>query len=127
MKTAVLRAPLALCLALLTVFMAVPQQAKAEDPAIVGVWDCVSETPDGGEYAFTLTVKQQDGKYVVTAGTDEGTMPIGDFTVEGDDASFKATVGDQDYTVKIKVAGTSFTGKWSGGEQSGAIKGTKHA
>lgn len=117
----------ALLLLLTAAALVIPRAAKAEDASVVGVWDCVSETPDGGEYKFTLTVKHEDGKFTATAGTDEGAMPVGEFTVDGDDVTFKATVGDQDYTVKIKVSGATFDGKWSGGDDSGSIKGSKRA
>jgi hypothetical protein len=124
MKT---RSLILLALILTVLGLAAPERAKADEPAVVGVWDCVSETPDGGEYKFVLTVKHEDGKFSATAGTDDGSMPVSDFTVDGDDVSFKATVGDNDYTVKVKVSGASFEGKWSGGDDSGSIKGSKHA
>ncbi len=102
-------------------------RAMAASPSIVGTWDCVSVVPDGSEFKFTLTVKEEDGKLVATAGTDDGAMPISSIQADGDDVTFKATVGDQDYEVKLKVADTKFEGQWSGGGDSGTLKGTKHA
>ncbi|HVT94639.1 MAG TPA: hypothetical protein VHD76_17460 [Bryobacteraceae bacterium] len=117
----------ALLLLLTAAALVIPPHAKAAEPAVVGTWDCVSETPDGGEYKFTLTVKHEDGKFTAIAGTEEGDMAVGDIKVDGDDVSFKATVGEEDYSVTIKVNGSKFEGKWSGGDESGSIKGSKHA
>ncbi len=99
----------------------------ADEPAAVGVWDCVSATGDGDEMPFTLTVKEEDGKLTATAGSDQGQIPLTDVEVNGDELSFKASLNDQDYAVKLKVTGDTLAGEWSGGGDSGTVKGKRHA
>lgn len=126
MKPLTLRSVFATCL-LAALALAGSSRAMAAGPSIVGTWDCVSVVPDGSEFKFTLTVKEEDGKLVATAGTDDGSMPITSLQADGDDVTFKATVGDQDYEVKIKVTDATFEGKWTGGGDSGTLKGAKQA
>ncbi len=102
-------------------------KAFAEASAADGVWDCVSATPDGGEFPFTLTVKEDGGKLTATAGSDEGQIPLTNVTMNGDQLSFVATLNDQDYAVKVTVKGDTLEGEWSGGGDSGSVKGKRHA
>lgn len=126
MKPIALRSVFAACL-LAALTLACPSRAFAAGPSIVGTWDCVSVVPDGSEFKFTLTVKEEGGKLVATAGTDDGSMPIANLQADGDDVTFKATVGEEDYEVKLKVTDATFEGKWTGGGDSGTLKGAKHA
>src|SRR5579863_3397718 len=102
MKLHTFRSVFASCL-LAALALAIAPRASAASPSIVGTWDCVSVVPDGSEFKFTLTVKEEDGKLVASAGTDDGAMPISNIQADGDDVTFKATVGDEDYEVKLKV------------------------
>ena len=102
-------------------------KAFAEANAADGVWDCVSATPDGEEFPFTLTVKEDGGKLTATAGSDEGQIPLTNVELKGDQLSFVATLNDQDYTVKVTVKGDTLEGEWSGGGDSGSVKGKRHA
>ncbi len=97
----------------------------AAEQAIVGNWDCVSTTPIGTDMKWTLTVKEQDGKLTGTAGSDEGEMPISEPKLENDTFTFKVFVNSEPYQVKIKVNAGKFDGTWTGGGETGAIKGTK--
>ncbi len=111
-------------LALAPVLVSVGWLVAAEQP-IVGNWDCTSTTPTGTDMKWTLTVKEQNGKLTGTAGSDEGDMPISEAKLEGGEFSFKVFVNSEPYAVKIKVDGARFQGTWTGGGETGAIKGTK--
>ena len=41
---------------------------RADNAAAIGTWDCVSETPDGDQLKWTLTVKEDNGKLTGVAG-----------------------------------------------------------
>lgn len=97
----------------------------AADKPIVGSWDCVSSTPGGGETRFTLTVKEQDGKLIGTAGSDQGEIPLTDPKFENDTFSFRVVMNSETYDVNVKVAGDKLDGAWKGGGETGAIKGNK--
>jgi hypothetical protein len=103
------------------------EKAFAEASAADGVWDCVSATPDGGEFPFTLTVKEDGGKLTATAGSDQGQIPLTNVELNGDQLSFVATLNDEDYSVKVTVKGDTLEGEWSGGGDSGSVKGKRRA
>jgi hypothetical protein len=107
--------------------MAGAGKAFAEASAADGVWDCVSATPDGGEFPFTLTVKEDGGKLTATAGSDQGEIPLTNVALSGGQLSFIATLNDQDYSVKVTVKGDTLEGEWSGGGDGGTVKGKRHA
>ncbi len=101
---------------------------KAADAStFVGTWDCSSETSAGDEFKFTLIIREQDGKLSATAESEQGTIPISSFEVGDEGATFKASVNDQDFVVKIKVNGAAMDGTWSGGDDNGTLKGAKRA
>jgi hypothetical protein len=116
---------LAVLLPLLLICSAVALRADA--PAAIGTWDCVSETPDGDQVKWSLTIKDEGGTLTGVAGGDQGDMPVKDLKVEGDDVSFKVDVDANTYEVKFTVNGSGCEGKWSGAGASGTLKGTKRA
>ncbi len=109
----------------LVCLLLIPVWVSAADKPIVGSWDCVSSTPGGGEMRFTLTVKEQDGKLIGTAGSDQGEIPITDPKFENGTFSFKVVMDSETYDVNVKVAGDKLDGAWKGGGETGAIKGNK--
>jgi hypothetical protein len=99
----------------------------AEQPAIIGTWDCVSSTADGDDQSWTLTVAAQpDGKLQVTLGGGSlGDVTVTDFKAEADKATFTAATGGATYAVKLTVKGTNVEGTFEGEQASGTIKGTR--
>jgi len=97
----------------------------AAEQQIIGSWDCTTTTPMGTDMKWTLTVKEENGKLTGIAGSDEGEMPISDAKLEGAEFTFKVYVNSEPYAVKLKVNGSQLQGTWSGGGETGVIKGTK--
>lgn len=100
---------------------------RADNAAAIGIWDCVSETPDGDQLKWTLTVKEDDGKLTGVAGGETGDMSVEDLKVDGNDVSFKVKVEENTYEVKFTIDGSKCEGKWSGADASGTLKGAKRA
>lgn len=93
----------------------------------VGSWDCTSSTPNGDEHKWTLTVKEADGKLVGTAGSEEGEVPIEEVKYADDTLTFKVSIESGTYEVTLKIDGDKMDGNWTGGGQSGTVKGVKKA
>ncbi len=119
---------LSMALIAVGVLAAGAMRLKAADAStFVGTWDCSSETSAGDEFKFTLTIREQDGKLSATAESEQGTIPISAIELGEEGATFKASVNDQDFVVKIKVNGSEMNGTWSGGDDNGTLKGAKRA
>ena len=98
----------------------------ADNAAVVGQWDVVS-TDDAGQTAtWTLVVKDDGGKLSGTLSGDPGEFPIVDPKLEGNTFTFKVVVNEATYTTEGTIDGNKFTGKYSGPEAAGTLKGTKH-
>ena len=106
----------------LMVFAAAGLAAASE---VVGVWECVSITPDGDEMHTTLTVTEANGKLSATLKSEEGEWTISNVKFEGKVLSFTAAQ-DAEYNVTLKVDGDKMDGQWSGGGDSGKVTATRH-
>lgn len=92
----------------------------------LGSWDCTSSTPNsGGEYHWTLTVKEVDGKLVGTAGGEADEIPIDDLKYEDGTLTFKVSLDSGTYEVNLKIDGDKIDGNWKGGGETGTVKGVK--
>jgi len=109
--------------ALLTCLAAV--WLAASNAVILGTWKCSSETPTGQPIPWTLKVSEQDGKLVAVALSERGELPLQEPALEGDTFRFSARVGEGVYQVTVKVSGGKLEGTWKGGEETGAVKGTR--
>jgi hypothetical protein len=101
------------------------QAQEKTHTSVAGVWKMTSETPDGDSLPWNLTIKQQDGKWAATSGTDQGETAVKDFTVTGNKIHFKAPYQDQDYDIDLTLTGDKLEGTWSGGSDSGKTSGTR--
>lgn len=110
--------------ALLSILVCAGWLAAAET-SIGGSWDCVSTTPGGGEMKWTLTIKEEGGKLVGTAGSEEGDIPLNDVKFDKNTLTFKVVLNSETYEVQLKVSGTTLDGSWKGGGETGSIKGNK--
>ena len=124
----VLLLPVAMVL-LTVVAPSVRAQDKSEEtgaaPSLAGMWQMTSETPNGDSLDWKLTIKQQDGKWTATSGTDQGENTAKDFTVSGNKIHFKTPYQDQDYDIDLTLTGDTLQGTWSGGSDSGKTSGKR--
>ncbi len=97
----------------------------AADNAIVGTWDLVSDSPDGEQYKWTLTVKEESGKLSGVLTGSPGQFPLADLRMDGNTFTCKVTVEGQTYTVEAKISGTKLDGTWKGSTSQGFLKGSK--
>lgn len=83
--------------------------------SFVGTWTATADSPAGKVSETVTVVKTQDG-YSITAkliGVPEGTPEAGpgtDIVLNGDDFSYKRSVGDLVITYTGVVSGNTFTG-----------------
>ena len=101
--------------------------AAQNGAALSGDWKMVSFSPDGGEIAWRLTIRNQDGKYSAAVASEEGETSLKDFKVEGDDISFHVPYQGDDYAINLKLSGEKLVGTWSGNGDTGDTKGEKVA
>ncbi|MDF2432190.1 MAG: hypothetical protein JWP44_1821 [Mucilaginibacter sp.] len=62
-----------------------------------GKWTGTLKTPDGNEIPLTYNLKVDSGKVKGTAESPQGTVPIDNGKITGNDFSFKVTVDGNDY------------------------------
>jgi len=98
----------------------------AQKPA-VGIWQCVSDSPDGEQYRWTVTVKEEDGKLSGTISGAPGEYSMVEPRYENGVFSFKVQIEGQLYTVEARISGDKLEGTWKGGSSQGVIKGTKQS
>jgi hypothetical protein len=100
--------------------------AAAEKP-VVGSWQCVSDSPDGEQYRWTVTVKETDGKLSGIISGAPGEYPMVDPQFDNGVFTFKVQIEGQTYTIEAKISGDKLDGVWKGATSQGVIKGTKQS
>ena len=91
---------------------------------LLGKWSMTSET-DGDPLAWTLVLKEVDGRLTAVLATDEGTPAVKDFTFSNGVLKFKVPYEGEYYDIELKATGEKLDGKWSGNGNSGKTSGTK--
>ena len=78
---------------------------------------------------WTLTLREQDGKLVGKAVSDEGDIPVDDVTYSDNTLNFRVSLETGTYSVTVKFAGDKLDGRWKceTGEGSGEVKGIRKA
>jgi hypothetical protein len=109
--------------ALAAVLLASLALAQANS-ALIGKWKMTSQT-DQDPVMWNLVLKETDGKLTATLASDQGELPVKDFTYEGGVLKFKAPYGGVDYAIELKLVGAELDGTWSGGDNSGKTHGVK--
>ena len=100
----------------------------ADQSAAVGTWKCVSDGPDGGQYTWTLTVKDEGGKLsAALSGEDVGDYTPTDVTFADGVLSFKVEVQGEKYDIHNTITGDKLKGTWQTGNNKGSITGEKQS
>jgi hypothetical protein len=97
--------------------------AFAADPA--GSWDCQATSPDGDQLPYSLHVKKQDDRYIVTISSDRGEVPLPDARIEGNKLTFTVPRDGVTYTVTMTFDGDTVKGTYQGGDVSGPVSGKR--
>jgi hypothetical protein len=112
---------LAVCMVMaMTTVSALAQDYKT----LLGKWNMTSET-EGDPVAWTLVLKEADGRLAAVLGTDEGTPAVKDFTYTNGVLKFKVPYQGEYYDIELKANGEKLDGKWSGKGESGKTSGIK--
>ena len=112
---------LAVCMVMaMTTVSALAQDYKT----LLGKWNMTSET-EGDPVAWTLMLKEADGRLTAVLGTDEGTPAVKDFTYTNGVLKFKVPYQGEYYDIELKANGEKLDGKWSGKGESGKTSGIK--
>jgi len=112
---------LAVCMVMaMTTVSALAQDYKT----LLGKWNMTSET-EGDPVAWTLMLKEADGRLTAVLGTDEGTPAVKDFMYTNGVLKFKVPYQGEYYDIELKANGEKLDGKWSGKGESGKTSGIK--
>ncbi len=65
---------------------------------LTGKWVGTIKTPDGNDIPLNYTFKVDGNKLTGTADTPQGSMPVDDGKINGNDFTFKVTVDGTDYS-----------------------------
>lgn len=114
---------------LLSLMLAIALAAAlaAAQKEVVGSWQCISDSPDGGQYRWTVVVKQENGKLSGTISGAPGEFVMQDARYEDGVFSFKVQIEGEVYVVEARISGDKLEGTWKGGSSQGVIKGTKQS
>jgi hypothetical protein len=92
------------------------------DPS--GKWNLTAQTPSGHDYKLELMLKNDAGKWTGEMGSDRGSVPVADLQVSAEALSYKISVGDADYVIKLAITGDTVKGTFTGSNgASGPVTG----
>ena len=112
---------------LATAMFCVAAPPTPESNPLVGKWNMISSTSEGGQVSWTLTIHREEGKYSAIASSDDGEGPVKDFKVDGRNVTLIVPYQGQDYEIKLKLVEDKLSGTWSGSGDSGDTTGKKAA
>jgi len=99
----------------------------AADKPVVGSWQCVSDSPDGEQYRWTVVVKDEGGKLSGTISGAPGEYVMVEPRFENGTLTFKVQIEGETYTIEARIRGDQFEGVWKGASSQGYIKGTRQS
>jgi len=102
------------------------RETAAVSPNVTGKWSILAKGSSGNDSSVTLDVKQEGGKLSGSITTDQGTVPISDGKIDGNQIEFKISLDDGSYTVNGTVDGNQMKGSYKSSSGSGGtFTGTK--
>jgi len=73
-----------------------------------------------------MTVSRQGGQFsVALKAPDRPEFTVPEATLEGDTLTFKVTVSEGNFTIRLRFSQDAFEGEWRGNEESGRMKGKR--
>lgn len=107
----------------MALFGMLPVLFGAGSPA-AGTWDCVAGTPNG-DMSWTLVVTEKDGALSGTISGELGEFQLTDVEFHDGTLTFKVTIDEATYTVKVRIEENKLDGAWEGADASGTIAGKR--
>jgi hypothetical protein len=97
--------------------------ASSNANSVVGKWKFLGKSGTGREYNLVLTLSDQAGKLAGTFTTLEGdVVTLHDINYASGQLSFKVSVDEGTYNVKLAVEGASMKGNYTGpGGENGSV------
>lgn len=87
--------------------------AAARPASIAGHWNCEATTSSGRPYKLQLDLAEEAGKLSGAITRADGSAPIDDAKLEGNNLSFKVAADGTVYTVKLTVEGQTLKGSYT--------------
>lgn len=93
-----------------------------------GKWNVTATTESGREYKLRLTLHSDAGKWSGEMESDRGAIPASELRVTGQEVSYKLSMGDSGYEIKLAYSGDALKGTFTGTNgATGTITGTRAA
>lgn len=93
---------------------------------ITGKWDLRGTSSDGEQSQVQLIIRDAGGTLSAVVNIEDGSIPTKDFTVSGDEISFKISAESTTYTLKLLFKDGIITGTFSGTDgKTGKVDGKK--
>ncbi len=87
--------------------------AAAKAVSVAGHWNCEATSGSGRLYKLQLDLAEEGGKLSGTITRADGSAPIDDAKLEGNQLTFKISADDTVYTVKLTVEGQTLKGSYA--------------
>jgi hypothetical protein len=109
-----------------TLFLLLTAVCLAAGNVATGKWSLTATDSNGSDTAWTLLVKEEDGKLSGTlTGAEGAVFNLIEPSLKGAAFNFKVQLNEVIYTVETKIEGKQMTGKFSGAEASGTVRALK--
>lgn len=106
--------------------VAASRAAVAQGASVAGYWNCDAKSSSGRQYKLQLDLAEEDGKLSGTVTRADGSVPLDDVKLQGNQLSFKIAADGAVYTVKLTLEGQTFKGSYtSPGGESGSVTGAR--
>ncbi len=100
--------------------------AAASPGGITGTWKATAESSGGRQYKLQLVLTDTGGTLGGTLSNEEGSVNIENAKLEGSNLSFKITVDQGTYTIRLASAGDALKGTFEGPSgEKGTISATR--
>jgi hypothetical protein len=104
--------------------LAVPTAARASEPAALGTWDIVAQTPDG-PMPSVMTLAKVEGRLKAEIELGGVKRTVSDETLEGEVLKLKVEYEGTVYSIQGRIAKDAMEGTWEGGGNSGTLSAKK--
>jgi hypothetical protein len=99
-------------------------RSAAKPAGVAGHWNCEVTTGSGRPYKLQLDLTEEGGKLSGAITRSDGSAPLDEVKLEGNNLSFKVAADGTVYTVKLTVEGQTLKGSYANAAgEGGAVTG----